>query len=68
MSQTAVVGGAELELLQYHFHTPSEHAFDGERTAMEVHLVHRNIVTGGFLCWGGEGRASCAVIFVPNWV
>jgi carbonic anhydrase len=39
-------GGAQLELLQFHFHTPSEHAFDGERAAMEVHLVHKNKVTG----------------------
>lgn len=23
-----------------HFHAPSEHAFKGERTAMEVHIVH----------------------------
>lgn len=42
-------GGADLELIQYHFHTPSEHSFDGERTAMEVHLVHRNVVTGARL-------------------
>ncbi|KAI8470997.1 MAG: alpha carbonic anhydrase [Monoraphidium minutum] len=45
-SQKLVCGGAELELLQFHFHTPSEHAFDGDRTAMEVHLVHRNNTTG----------------------
>jgi carbonic anhydrase len=29
------------ELLQAHFHHPSEHAIDGERYAMEVHFVHR---------------------------
>lgn len=35
----ATVGGVELELLQFHFHTPSEHAMDGKRAPMEVHLV-----------------------------
>jgi len=41
------IGDMELELLQYHFHTPSEHAFDGARTTMEVHLVHKVVGTGG---------------------
>ncbi len=36
---TAVVGGSELELVQFHFHTPSEHTFDGVHTPLEVHLV-----------------------------
>lgn len=36
---TAVVGGSELELVQFHFHTPSEHTFDGAHTSLEVHLV-----------------------------
>ncbi len=44
---TCSVAGQQLELLQFHFHTPSEHAFDGRRTAMEAHLVHRNKATGG---------------------
>lgn len=39
-------GDAQLELLQFHFHTPSEHAWDGQRSAMEAHLVHRNTATG----------------------
>lgn len=29
------------ELLQAHFHHPSEHAIDGKRFAMEMHFVHR---------------------------
>ena len=40
------VGGKNLELVQWHFHTPSEHAFDGVRKSMEVHLVHRDTLTG----------------------
>lgn len=32
---------AQYDLVQFHFHTPSEHAFNGVRDDMEVHLVHR---------------------------
>lgn len=42
----AYIDDMELELLQFHFHAPSEHAMDGKRYAMEVHLVHRNKATG----------------------
>lgn len=37
-----MLGDVSYKLLQFHFHTPSEHAHEGERYAMEVHLVHRN--------------------------
>lgn len=30
------------ELLQFHFHAPSEHTVDGQFAAAELHLVHRN--------------------------
>ena len=36
-------GGSKYELLQYHFHHPSEHLIEGKRFAMEVHFVHKNI-------------------------
>lgn len=42
----AFIGNMELELLQFHFHAPSEHAMDGRRYAMEAHLVHKNKSTG----------------------
>lgn len=29
------------QLVQFHFHTPSEHKIDGDAYPMEVHLVHR---------------------------
>lgn len=45
-NNTVVIGGKELELVQWHFHTPSEHAFDGERKSMEVHLVHKDPENG----------------------
>jgi len=34
--------GREWQLLQWHFHAPSEHARGGARQAMEAHLVHRD--------------------------
>ena len=48
------LGTARYELLQFHFHTPSEHQKDGFNYPMEVHLVHRD----------GEGNyAVLGVIF-----
>ncbi len=40
--QYLVVGEARYELLQFHFHTPSEESVAGRRTAMVAHFVHRN--------------------------
>ncbi len=36
------VAGKRYELLQFHFHTPSEHAVKGQRAAAEAHLVHKS--------------------------
>lgn len=36
------VGGARYELLQFHFHKPSEETIAGKRHAMVVHLVHKD--------------------------
>ncbi|KAK9824571.1 hypothetical protein WJX72_011406 [[Myrmecia] bisecta] len=41
-----LIGTRRLQLLQFHFHSPSEHAFSGQHTSMEAHLVHRDIDTG----------------------
>lgn len=51
------VGGRRYELLQYHFHTPSEHTVDGGFYEMEMHLVHQSdggqlMVVGVFLTTG----------------
>jgi carbonic anhydrase len=48
------------ELLQFHFHHPSEHKVEGEALPMELHLVHKNqkgslAVIGVFL---KEGKAN----------
>lgn len=36
------VGGEKYELLQVHFHRPSEHLIGGKNFPMEAHFVHRN--------------------------
>ena len=36
------VGAKVWDLLQFHFHTPSEHAFGLRRAPMEVHFVHKD--------------------------
>lgn len=34
------IDGTKYRLLQFHFHTPSEHTVEGEAFPMEVHFVH----------------------------
>lgn len=56
------VNGERFELLQLHFHTPSEHAVEGQLAAMEVHLVHMNAagalaVVGAMMEGGSENPA-----------
>ena len=36
------LNGVQFDLLQYHFHTPSEHEIDGQLADAEMHLVHQN--------------------------
>jgi carbonic anhydrase len=36
-----VAEGKQYELVQFHFHTPSEHVLSGKPFAMEMHLVHQ---------------------------
>lgn len=36
------LGRQTYQLVQFHFHTPSEHTFNGKAAPMVVHLVHRN--------------------------
>ena len=38
--------GQEYELLQFHFHTPSEHKVNNKALLMEMHLVHKNAEEG----------------------
>ena len=36
------VDGEHFELVQYHFHAPSEHTIDGEHAPLEAHFVHKS--------------------------
>lgn len=44
---SVTVGGVTSNLLQFHWHIPSEHTVNGIATAMEMHLVHQG--PGGVL-------------------
>jgi carbonic anhydrase len=37
-----VAGGVRYELVQFHFHHPSEEAVKGKLTEMDIHLVHKS--------------------------
>jgi carbonic anhydrase len=60
---TLWLDGIAYELVQFHFHTASEHRFSGRGFDMEMHLVHKsadgvNAVLGVFL---KRGRSSGAL-------
>ncbi len=55
-------GGKRYELLQFHFHSPSEHSVAGRPAAMEVHFVHQSAdgelaVVGALIEVGEENMA-----------
>lgn len=59
---TIKTGGKQYELLQFHFHNPSEHTAGGKASEMEVHFVHKNAdgglaVVGVFMNKGKENAA-----------
>ena len=37
-----VVEGKEYKLVQFHFHTPSEHQLNGQNYDLEIHFVHKD--------------------------
>src|SRR3990170_8032418 len=56
----------EFKLLQFHFHTPSEHVVDGGTFDMEMHLVHKSntgelAVVGVLIKEGKENPAFAAM-------
>lgn len=53
--------------VQYHFHTPSEHALDGQRFAMEAHLVHKSLSTGK-CCDFGRCQSMLRRVKWQGWV
>ena len=36
------MGGVHYEMVQFHFHAPSEHTINGEHAPLEVHMVHKS--------------------------
>ena len=74
--QVNVDGGSQIiyneisyELLQFHFHSPSEHTIDGEAAAMEIHFVHQDgnsgnlAVVGVLLTEGDSDNEAYAAVF-----
>lgn len=39
---TMSIGGTDYELIQFHFHAPSEHTVHGKQYPMEMHFVHKS--------------------------
>lgn len=61
------VGDLSFNLLQYHFHSPSENTVDGKHFPMEMHLVHKSeagklAVLAVFIEEGAENAA-----YAPVW-
>lgn len=64
---TLTLDGEEFKLVQFHFHTPSEHVVDGRGYDMELHLVHRSdegrLAVLGVLLRRGASSGALAPIF-----
>ncbi len=45
-TNSMTLDGTKYELLQFHFHIPSEHTIDGKSFPMELHLVHKSEAGG----------------------
>jgi carbonic anhydrase len=63
----ATIGDEQFQLVQYHFHCPSEHTVHGQSYPMEMHLVHQSAaghlaVVGVFIEEGAHNSA-----FDPIW-
>jgi carbonic anhydrase len=58
------IDGKRFDLVQFHFHTPSEHTVDGKSYPMELHLVHqaadRNLAVIGVILVEGGPNATLA--------
>jgi carbonic anhydrase len=63
---TLSVGNRTYTLAQFHFHTPSEHAINGQRSSMEAHFVHAapdgRLAVLGVLMLAGKKHAEFAEI------
>lgn len=50
------VGGMQYSLLQFHFHSPSEHTVAAKQHDMEMHFVHKS----------GNGSLAVIAVFIEN--
>jgi carbonic anhydrase len=61
------VDGTSYQLLQFHFHTLSEHTLNGKHSAMEMHFVHKsdegNLAVVGVMMNQGRENSSLAPIW-----
>jgi carbonic anhydrase len=61
------VQGRRYELVQFHFHRPSEETIDGKRYEMSLHLVHRDptgrLAVVGLLIEGGQPQPVVAQVW-----
>ncbi|MGB3534955.1 MAG: carbonic anhydrase family protein [Microcoleaceae cyanobacterium] len=61
------VAGKKYELLQFHFHTPTEHQINGKTYPMEAHLVHQSsngeLAVIGVLMKEGEANRFIASLW-----
>ena len=63
---TFTVNGEDFDLLQFHFHTESEHTVNGTHYAMEAHLVHKNTTTGALAVIGIFFEEGAENAFLKN--
>lgn len=66
-SNSILIEGREYKLAQFHFHTPSEHQFNGKNYEMELHLVHKDsngkITVLGVMIQEGEENKNLADVW-----
>jgi len=67
---TSVIDGVVYDLVQFHFHKPSEHEVKGEAFPMELHFVHRNAAGGlaviGVLLTVGEANPAYDILWAAQ--
>lgn len=66
-TNSILIEGKEYKFAQFHFHTPSEHQFNGKNYEMELHLVHKDtngkIAVLGVMIQEGEENKNLATLW-----
>ncbi|MBI5643365.1 MAG: carbonic anhydrase family protein [Deltaproteobacteria bacterium] len=61
------VDGVDFQLVQFHFHTPSEHTLNGKSFGNEIHFVHKNdkgeLAVVGVLIEKGKENAAFKTVW-----